>query len=158
MSEYFFETYDAAGSFITSDNPAFEHKNQMVWYFQYHLNILFSSLKEMKGLISLTTVLLTHIRLNILIGLSHGIERLDIDTNETRRKRTGLDGVIHFIPGLFNNDFNFRLIEKKTAKMIIAQASGYEEVHYIDTTELYDEDVQLIAKDNKIYYLPEQAE
>lgn len=43
-------------------------------------------------------------------------------------------------------------------RFYIVQASGYEEVYYIDTTELYDEDVQLIAKDGKIYYLPEQAE
>ena len=65
------------------------------------------------------------------------------------------DSVIHFIPGLFNDDFNFRSIEKKTAKMITAQASGHESLHVVDTSELYAEDVQLISKDGKIYYLPE---
>ena len=51
-------------------------------------------------------------------------ERLGIETDEIRRTRAGFDGVIHFIPGLFNDDFNFRSIEKKTVKMITAQASG----------------------------------
>lgn len=82
-------------------------------------------------------------------------QRLGIETDEIRRKRAGFDSVIHFIPGLFNDDFNFRSIEKKTAKMITAQASGHESLHVVDTSELYAEDVQLISKDGKIYYLPE---
>lgn len=83
------------------------------------------------------------------------IERLKIDINQTRRKRDGFDRILHSIPGLFNNDFNFCSIEQKTAAMITAQTSGYEAQHYIDTSELYNKDVQLILKDNKVYYLPE---
>lgn len=82
-------------------------------------------------------------------------QRLGIETDEIRRKRAGFDGVIHFLPGLFNDDFNFRSIEKKTAKMITAQASGHESLHTVDTSELYAEDVQLISKGGKLYYLPE---
>ena len=37
-------------------------------------------------------------------------ERLKIDTSEIRRKRDGLDGAIHFLPGLFNDKLNFRAI------------------------------------------------
>ena len=85
-------------------------------------------------------------------------QRLGIETDEIRRKRAGFDSVIHFIPGLFNDDFNFRSIEKKTAKMIAAQASGHDSLHVVDTSELYAEDVQLISKDGKIYYLPESKE
>ena len=85
-------------------------------------------------------------------------QRLGIETDEIRRKRAGFDSLIHFIPGLFNDDFNFRSIEKKTAKMITAQASGHESLHVVDTSELYAEDVQLISKDGKIYYLPESKE
>lgn len=44
------------------------------------------------------------------------------------------------------------------AKMITAQASGHESLHVVDTSELYTEDVQLISKDGKIYYLPESKE
>lgn len=85
-------------------------------------------------------------------------QRLGIETDEIRRKRAGFDSVIHFIPGLFNDDFNFRSIEKKTAKMITAQASGHESLHAVDTSELYAEDVQLISKGGKIYYLPERKD
>lgn len=33
------------------------------------------------------------------------MERLKIDTDEIRRKRAGIDGAIHFFPGLFDEDF-----------------------------------------------------
>lgn len=79
-------------------------------------------------------------------------ERLSIDTSEVRRKRAGFDGVFHFIPGLFNDDWNFRAIEEATANMIKAQSAG--SVHAYDTTDLYAEDVQLISKGGKVYYLP----
>lgn len=85
-------------------------------------------------------------------------QRLGIETDEIRRKRVGFDGVIHFIPGLFNDDLNFRSIEKKTAKMIPEQASGHESLHVVDTSELYAEDVQLISKGGKIYYLPKNKD
>ena len=39
-------------------------------------------------------------------------ERLKIDTDEARRKRAGFDGVIHFLPGLFDKDFMFILEEQ----------------------------------------------
>ncbi|MCI7517008.1 MAG: hypothetical protein MSE70_08225 [Streptococcus sp.] len=39
-------------------------------------------------------------------------ERLGIDISEVRRKRAGFDGVIHFLPGLFNDNLKFRTIEK----------------------------------------------
>ena len=81
-------------------------------------------------------------------------KRLGIETDETRRKRAGFDGVVHFIPGMFNDDLNFRSIEKKTASMIAEQSSGHEALHKADTSELYGEDVQLISKEGKIYYLP----
>lgn len=82
-------------------------------------------------------------------------KRLSIDTVETRRKREGIDGLFHFIPGLFNDDFNFRSIEKSTAEMIDTQASGHDGLHHQDETDLYAKDVHIIVKNGKIYYLPE---
>lgn len=81
-------------------------------------------------------------------------ERLGIEMDESRRKRAGFDGVIHFIPGLFNDDLNFRGIEERTISMIAAQKTGHDGHHKMDKSELYAEDVQLISKDGKIYYLP----
>lgn len=82
------------------------------------------------------------------------VKRLGIDTDEIRRKRTGFDGVIHFLPGLFNDELNFRAIDEKTVGMITAQASAKSIEYPQDNSELYAEDVQLISKDGKIFYLP----
>lgn len=82
-------------------------------------------------------------------------EHLGIEMDKSRRKRAGFDGVVHFIPGLFNDDFNFRELEERTANMINAQKIGHNNTHKMDKSELYAEDVQLISKDGKIYYLPE---
>lgn len=81
-------------------------------------------------------------------------ERLGIETEKVRRKRVGFDGVIHFIPGLLNADLNYRGIEEKTANMIMVQKTGHDNSRKMDKSELYAEDVQLISKDGKIYYLP----
>lgn len=80
-------------------------------------------------------------------------KRLNIDTAEARRKRDGFDKVIHFIPGLINDDWNFRSISEKTAYMIDSQAVGHSESHH-DNSDFYLEDVQLISKGGKVYYLP----
>lgn len=82
-------------------------------------------------------------------------KRLNIDTEESRRKRGGLDGIIHFFPGLIKSEFNFRTIDKSIASMIDEQANGNSYNHQQEKSELYLEDVQLIAKDGKVYYLPE---
>ena len=82
-------------------------------------------------------------------------ERLKIDISETRRKRVGFDGAVHFIPGLFKDELNFRTIGENTAEMIKTQSSGT--MYKYDATDLYSEDVQLISKNGKIYYLPTES-
>ena len=42
--------------------------------------------------------------------------------------------------------------------MIFAQSDGEFNKHEYDTTDLYSEDVQLIAKGGKLYYLPKEHE
>lgn len=80
-------------------------------------------------------------------------ERLGVDTAEARRKRGGIDRVIHFIPGVFNDSANFRPISVTTARMIDSQSNG-NTVPCLDESDLYAYDVQLVAKNGKIYYLP----
>lgn len=82
------------------------------------------------------------------------IERLKIDMQEMRRKRVGFDGVIHAIPGMFNDDFNFIIIEKDTVEMIKTQSADSQNVFEYDASDLYAEDVELIYKGGKLYYLP----
>lgn len=82
-------------------------------------------------------------------------KRLNIDIEETRRKRDGLDGIIHFIPGLIKNELNFREINKNTVNIIDDQVYGNSSDYQQKQSEFYQEDVQLISKDGKVYYLPE---
>ena len=82
-------------------------------------------------------------------------KRLNIDIDETRRKRDGFDGVIHFFPGLIRNELNFRTIDKSVANIIEEQTDNNGNSYKQEQSELYLEDVQLIAKDGKVYYLPE---
>lgn len=95
----------------------------------------------------------THERINVWHYKT--AKRLGIKIDEICRKRAGLDGAIHFIPGLLKDEYKFRSIDMKTVKMIIEQAMGYEEQCVAYTSELYNEDVQLISKDGRLYYLPE---
>ena len=82
--------------------------------------------------------------------------QLGIDIEKEHRKRSGLKEAIHGIIGLIknSNNYNFKHIEKRTVNMIKAQMSGHNNDYLISTSELYNEDVQLIAKNGKIYYLP----
>ena len=45
---------------------------------------------------------------------------------------------------------------ENTVKLIEGQSATIGEIYDYDTSTLYTEDVQLIAKDGKIYYLPEK--
>lgn len=51
------------------------------------------------------------------------------------------------------DDFNFRPIEESTVQRIVVQTNG-NDIHKQDTSNLYSDNVQLIAKDGKVYYLP----
>ncbi|MCD8362910.1 MAG: hypothetical protein LUC98_08125 [Lachnospiraceae bacterium] len=79
-------------------------------------------------------------------------KQLQIDIAKKHRKKTGLGGVVSFLPGQFNEELRFRPINKKTAKMIKIQSTGSKMIQY-DNSGLYSEDIELIAKDGKVYYL-----
>lgn len=86
------------------------------------------------------------------------VKKLGIETATARRKRDGFDGVLHWLPGLFNDDLNFRSISDRTVAMIETQTSGYSTERKTTTVDLFQEDVRLIAKDGKMYYLPPQTD
>lgn len=83
-------------------------------------------------------------------------EHLMIDTEKKRRKRKGFDEAVHYVPSLFKEDFKYRPVAENTVNMIESQSNSFEEM-YNDTSKLYDKDVQLILKDDKVYYLPEDV-
>ena len=82
------------------------------------------------------------------------IKKLEIDTTNSRRKRDGLDGAVHWIPGLFKDDFKFCKIPEETKIMIEEQTSNYNFMPR-DKDNLFNKDVKIISKDGKVYYLPQ---
>lgn len=86
------------------------------------------------------------------------IERLQIDIDEQKRKRSGLDGVVHWLPGLFDEKMKYREVAETTVNMIEMQSSLDTVSNQEVKDNLYDEDVRLIAKEGKIYYFPQRIE
>ena len=81
-------------------------------------------------------------------------ERLGIDVASTRRKRQGIEGLVMNIPALLNNDFHYKPISRYTAAMISSQTDGVAKEKPSDDPDLFREDVRLVAKGEKLFYLP----
>lgn len=79
---------------------------------------------------------------------------LGIELESERIKRTGLDGIIHKAPGMFNDDWNYRSIPHNITSLIQSQTTAYLPNFETPSTNLFAEDVRLISKDGKLYYLP----
>lgn len=84
------------------------------------------------------------------------VKRLAIDMSENKRKRLGFDGVIHWLPGLFDDEQNYAKVSGNIVDMISAQSTELRNEERLNRTELYGQDVQLISKNGKIYYLPQE--
>lgn len=84
------------------------------------------------------------------------VKKLEINIDEGNRKRVGLDGFIHIIPSCINEEKKFRLISEKTLNNIVMQTTGYNISHENDDFDLFQEDVRIIAKEGKVYYLPQE--
>ena len=81
-------------------------------------------------------------------------KRLGIDVASTRRKRQGIEGLVMNIPALLNNDFHYKPISRYTAAMISSQTDGVAKEKPSDDPDLFREDVRLVAKGEKLFYLP----
>ena len=83
------------------------------------------------------------------------VEKYGINTDVNIRKRVGFDGFIHKLPGMIKEDYNFRPLSGKTADIITAQVSDYKTPRKMETIDLFQKDVRVIAKEGRLYYLPE---
>ena len=83
-------------------------------------------------------------------------KKLGIEIATARRKRDGIGGIIvHHIPHIFKEESKFLTISEKTLTLIEEQSLGY--VPQQETLEdLFQKDVQLIAKGGDLYFLPAQ--
>ena len=84
------------------------------------------------------------------------VKRLEINVEESRRKRQGVEGFFMGALGLFNDDFNYKKMSQSTIARIEHQAENASTVKGVEEDDLYQEDVRLIAKDGKLFYLPQQ--
>ena len=84
------------------------------------------------------------------------IKRLEINVEESRRKRQGVEGFFMGALGLFNDDFNYKKMSQSTIARIEHQAENASTIKGVESEDLYQEDVRLIAKDGKLFYLPQQ--
>ncbi|MBQ8687725.1 MAG: hypothetical protein IJ512_04125 [Ruminococcus sp.] len=82
------------------------------------------------------------------------IDKLEIQIDNNSRKRKGLDSAIHFIPGLIKKENRFCAMSNDTVKMIVEQTEKFDLSELSIEADLFDRDVRIIAKDGKIYYLP----
>ena len=93
-----------------------------------------------------------------LVQLNHWhgteIRRLKIDIESARRRRQGIDGFFMNVPALFDDNLHYKHISRSVAGMIVQQKSGKVKDVPGQQIDLFQEDVRLIAKDNKLYYLP----
>ena len=83
-------------------------------------------------------------------------DRLHIDVEHGMRKRVGFDSFIHQIPSWINEDNKFRPIAQSAVKQIQSQTSASNHVRSVDTVDLFQEDVRIIGKEGKLYYLPSE--
>lgn len=82
-------------------------------------------------------------------------KRLGVNLEESKVKRSGLKGVLMKPLGLINKNLNYKEVSSTTIKNIERQ-SGIDVKDDVVENDLYKEDVTLIAKDGKYYYLPKK--
>lgn len=80
-------------------------------------------------------------------------ERLQINLDECRRKNKGFFRWLEKPISKINDKWNYVPIEETTINMIKSQTAEMEKLAYSDDN-LFEEAVQIIAKEGKYYYLP----
>lgn len=81
-----------------------------------------------------------------------------IDVDARRRRRQGIEGYLMNILAPFNDDsddLHYRPVSQSTISMILKQSNGQHQTTSSEGPDLFKEDVRLVAKDGKLYYLPE---
>ena len=89
----------------------------------------------------------------------HGrqIESLNIDLANSRKIKTGIEGMFAAIPGVIDDKWKYREMTQEFVAEIDAQSQSVP-MTSTQTKAVYSSDVQIIIKDGKYYYLPEQSD
>lgn len=70
-----------------------------------------------------------------------------ININTKQKKKKG----VSYLPGIIKDDWKYKSIKESMANLIIYQMTA--RIPSYDNTNLFSEDVQIVAKDNKLYYV-----
>lgn len=81
---------------------------------------------------------------------------LEIDLDENRRRRQGVEGFFMNIPAIFNRKLRYRELSERTASMIAKQSAGQQNAAQQHENDRFQKDVCLIVKDGRLFYLPEE--
>lgn len=78
-------------------------------------------------------------------------EHFRIDINTMQQKKKGFA----YLPGIIKKEWKYKALDEDTSNLIIDQISRKKQSY--DTTDYFSLDIQLIEKENKLYYvLPEK--
>ena len=80
-------------------------------------------------------------------------KKFGIDTDRAVLERKGLDALIHKPLGLINGTYNYRKMSKQEVVNIRNQVNIQVENRLEMTRDLYQEEVKVIIKDGKLFYL-----
>lgn len=84
------------------------------------------------------------------------ISRFEIDVDGNKRKRQGFDGFIMTVPAIFDGKLRYRQISNRVVASIQEQMHGG--LSFSDRkADLFQEDVRLVCKDGKLFYLPSET-
>ena len=82
-------------------------------------------------------------------------DRFGIDMDHALRKRYGVEALICLLPSLFDKTVMFTEMPEELTGMIENQSKGLQNLELFTDQQAFDKDVHLIAKEGKLYYLPD---
>lgn len=82
------------------------------------------------------------------------ISAFEIDLDENRRKKQGWDHLIALVPSLFDNSIHYKKLPNGVVKTINQHRSAAILSLYQSDHDLFHQNVRLIMKDGKVFYLP----
>lgn len=95
---------------------------------------------------------------DVKIGLQNWhleqMEKYGINLEEGYRERYGVDGFLHKVPGMMRQELNYRPVSKDVVGIITKHLTARDKHRQVSTREVFDEDIKLIGKEGKVYYLP----
>ena len=80
------------------------------------------------------------------------VQSLRIDLNKNRILKSGIEGVVSTIPGLIDDDWNYKVLKQGLVEKISTQTKEKLKISE-KPMEVYNDDVEIIIKDGKYYYL-----